>query len=218
MHRVCLLIAVVLIMAGCATVESPTTPPVTAAAASAALPPQSIETPKNSVGDTWEYVRRDRATYTMTIVEASESGSVATVTSWPELRFHFDHDGTITKIEGEPSKVAPIAFFANSWKWLSFPLHVGKKWSFQAHGANAPFTVDVTVKKQTTVKTQAGTFEALQIDTCWRNHSNNWSDCGYQYWYAPSVKRIVKRETPNTWTSSLTNSDHELVSYTLAGQ
>jgi hypothetical protein len=180
---------------------------------------QTFEAPKSTVGDRWEFVRRDRATYTMTIVEVSETGSVATATLWPDLRFHADHNGTTTKVEGDPSKITPvIASFANGWQWLQFPLHVGKKWSFDVQGSTAHFTVDVKVKKLTTVKTKAGTFEALHIDTCWRNNDSRWSDCGYQYWYAPSVKRIVKRETPNTWTSSLTDSDYQLVSYTLAGQ
>lgn len=180
---------------------------------------RSFEAPKRVVGETWEFVRRDKATSTQTVVEVSDNGTVQTNTRQPGLRFHSDNNLTLTKIEGDPSQITPqLAASANGWKWLQFPLSVGKKWSFDVQGSTAHFTVDVQVKKLTTVKTKAGTFEALHLDTCWRNNDSRWSDCGYQYWYAPAVKRIVKRDTPNSWTSSLTDSDYQLVSYTLAGQ
>ena len=178
---------------------------------------QTFEAPTYTVGDTWEFVRRDYASFTVTVVEVKENGLVMTSTSRPGILFYADRHGTITKIEGEPGKVAPIAFLANGWKWLSFPLHVGKKWSFDAQGSNAHFTIDITVKKLTTVRTKGGTFEALQIDACWRNNDNRWSDCGYRYWYSPAAKYIVKRETPGGWTAALSDSDHELVSHILGG-
>lgn len=182
-----------------------------------AAEPQTFEAPTHAVGDEW--VRKaPSGTYTVAIVKVADNGGVATISKWPGVRFHYDRHHTITKVEGEPTKVAPIAFLANGWQLLQFPLYVGKKWTYSVQGSTAHFTIDVKVKKLTKVKTKAGKFEALLIDTCWTNNNSGWSDCGQRYWYAPAVKNFVRRDTPSNWASSLVDNDYKLISYKLVGQ
>jgi hypothetical protein len=159
-----------------------------------------------------------RETYTITVVEVGEGTHVTTNSRRPGIRFHADANGTTVKIEGEPAQVAPIAFLANGYRWLQFPLHVDKKWTFQVQGSTAPFTIDVKAGKFTEVKTKAGTFEAVILDMCWTNESSRWNDCGQRWWYSPQVKRFVKRSTPSNWARSLVEGDYELVDYKLVGQ
>jgi hypothetical protein len=179
--------------------------------------PQSFEAPTYSVGDQWTY-KGMREPYTITIVEVSGDIRIWTSSRRPGVRYHSNSNGTTVKIEGEPAQVAPVAFLANGWRWLDFPLFVGKKWTFQTQDQTNSFTIDVKVEKLTDIKTKAGTFEALLLDTCWTIESSRWRDCGHRYWYAPQVKQFVKRTTPSNWARSLIERDYELVDYKLAGQ
>jgi len=160
-----------------------------------------FERPTYAVGDTWEYKNGKGEISTRKVIEVSETGFVAITKN--NRRLEYDRDG---------NRVDTGA------RRLAFPLHVGKKWQYDSQSSQGfATTIDIHVKKLTTITTKAGTFEALLIESCWTRKDNSRGDCGQKFWYAPKVKRIVKRESPRNWTFALDN-DFELVSYTLAGQ
>ena len=146
---------------------------------------------------------KDNDAREFTVTEVSEKG--VTMSDEGQL-VSYDKDGN--RIEG-PSG-GPGA------KWLSFPIQVGKAWSFEFQAGSNIYTIEAKVAKITTVKTKAGTFEAAQIESCWNRKGGKFYECGFKIWYAPAVKRIVKREAPNAWASGRwANDNFELLSYKL---
>jgi len=90
-----------------------------------------------------------------------------------------------------------------------------KKFSYRVNGTVATFSIDVEVVKWETIKVPAGTFKALRIESCWRNESSGWYDCGMTHWYSPEAKTFIKRQTPSSWTPVLRNSDFELKNFSV---
>lgn len=90
---------------------------------------------------------------------------------------------------------------------LRFPLTPGKSWSFDYSMQNnvklTRISQTATVKGWESVSVPAGSFQALRVE---HSGSYNASDGDYQwsgriretYWYAPAVRRIVKREYQDT--------------------
>ena len=107
-------------------------------------------------------------------------------------------------------------FTGPGWKFIDWPLEVGKTWSFSARGffqqRSSPYDVAVKVQSYEDVKTKAGTFKAFKIQYDWKTSDNfgrtyTWTVTS---WFAPEVKNLVK----STSTSS-TGREWELVSYSL---
>ncbi len=170
---------------------------------------QVFERPTYVVGDTWEYVNRNGETRTFKIIEVSEAGFVSIQSDKDgEKRVAFDRDG---------NRIDP------GWRYLPFPLHVGKKWKFEVvpterNPSGSTLVIDARVTKLTTVKTKGGTFDALVIESCWNRKDNpSIQGCGPTFWYAPKVKHMVKRESTGAGAPGY-YTDYELVSFTPAGQ
>lgn len=91
---------------------------------------------------------------------------------------------------------------------LQFPLSVGKTWTFNYQFQSNPTTlVSVTqtavVKGWETVNVPAGTFKALKVEHAGlytaTEDSNRWTGrITETYWYAPSAQRIVAQEYKDT--------------------
>jgi hypothetical protein len=88
---------------------------------------------------------------------------------------------------------------------LSFPLAVGKKWSFAddfvvaAVGVQARAKCSATVVGYEKVRVPAGEFEAFRLDAkCSRVAEGATGETTYKYWYAPAARAVVKTETRDT--------------------
>lgn len=173
---------------------------------------RTVDGPEFRAGDTWAYKRTDGGEYSIRVTEVGPAGSVTDSTRHPGATFYRDIHGTITKIEGALSEGSPKAVIG--WKFLDFPLTLGKKFKYQVDGAVAPFAIEVKIEKWEKVSVAAGAFEALRIDACYFNETSRWYGCGLQFWYAPEVKGFIKRRTPGNWTRSLLDSDFDLVKFT----
>lgn len=176
-----------------------------------------IEAPVYTAGDFWVYEQANKIKYTILVIETRENSTVVESSTRPGVRLELDRNLTIIGVAGPQ---AELLSSLKGWQMLNFPLFVGKKWKYTAQGNDgfgnpAMQTVEVKVKKLTTVTTPAGTFDALIIDTCWRNNNDGWTGCGVRFWYAPQVGRIIKRETPSDWPAQVRNKDFELISYEL---
>jgi len=170
-----------------------------------------VNAPKFTVGDTWEY-KTLFGGYTSTIVSADGETYAITLSYEPKARFYQNQHLVIQKVEGDLIR-DPRIFIG--WKYLDFPMAPKKKFSYRVNGTVATFSIDVEVVKWETIKVPAGTFKALRIESCWRNESSGWYDCGMTHWYSPEAKTFIKRQTPSSWTPVLRNSDFELINFSI---
>lgn len=188
------------VLAGCATVEDRMQAPrempsaefktPTSAGAMTEVP---VEAPIFTVGDRWTF-KTPFTEYTVEILEITANGGIVITRSHqPGIRVELDHHLTPQKVEGN---IDPRLFIG--WKFIDFPAFPKKQFSFKTQGTTAEFSVEVKMTDWEAVKVPAGIFRALRIESCWRNMTTNWSDCGFTLWYAPDVKWFVKRQTPST--------------------
>lgn len=171
-----------------------------------------VNAPKFTVGDSWEYKTAVGRQYTVTVVEVSGDSHIITVSYEPNVRFRRNENLVIQEIAG------PLSFDRRiilNWKYIDFPARIGKLFSYRVEGSRGVFSIDTTVVGWEMIQVPAGNFRAIKLESCWRNESVNWYDCGMKYWYSPEVKSFVKRQTPASWFQSLRNSDFELVTFRL---
>jgi hypothetical protein len=117
--------------------------------------------------------------------------------------------GSVTSEVMDPSNES----FADSkmkgrYEPLRFPLASGKSWSFDYRirsqsGNEVRVTQTATAKSWETVSVPAGSFRALRVQHDGRYTTSeggySWSSTIQEiYWYAPSARRVVKREYRDT--------------------
>jgi len=162
------------------------------------------ERPNVKVGDRWVFVKRSTAgekwlewawvvtTVSPTRIEGTENGKPLALT--PDLGI----------IESPQEKNSDD-------RSLSFPLEVGKQWSFvddyvvydQFFGPlRGRGNSSVAVLGYEKVRVPAGEFDAfkLELKGTWVSPNNpNGGESDFTYWYVPAVRAIVKKEVHVTY-------------------
>ncbi len=137
----------------------------------------------------WEVHGSAEFTYTVSSVDSDGSFDIKVTNNKDNKQDFVNFDSTAT---GVPMTMGirydPAA--------LQFPLFVGKAWDTEAGTRSTDgewFTYKswYVVEDYTTVKTEAGIFEAFLIRTKVTNLDRTWRGSG-KYWYAPEAKAIVK--------------------------
>jgi len=169
-----------------------------------------VPSPTMKVGDFLEFKQRSGARSRTEIVELLPNGLHAQSRDrFPGVRFIRDDNLTTIRIDGDFKGDAGGIV---GWAFLNFPMHVGKRYSFNVVGAERiPFSVDMHVAALEDLRTEAGNLRSFRLDSCWKNNTSGQRDCGMTYWYAPTAKAIVKRETPVGWPKFLRDGDFEIV-------
>lgn len=170
---------------------------------------QTADLPGVRVGDQWQFViyynvpstKPNRAwvitSITPTGIEGTENGERLLLT--PELNV----------LESPRSK-------DSNPKALSFPLEVGKRWRygsdwvFKPKGSKGSSIVDVVVVGHEKVTVPAGEFESFKVVAKGSLHGMSPINSVYggettaTYWYAPTVRAIVKSVTHNPYLGVFT--------------
>lgn len=171
---------------------------------------QDTIAPNFTVGDSWKY-RNRFGEYRFTVTEVLPGGkNVVSNTNFPGAAMHRDSNLTVETVEGDVPFDPRVVV---GWKFIQFPVKPGDKFSYEVEGSQAKFFVDVKIKGVEEVRVPAGTFRALRIDSCWRNLTSGWYDCGMTHWYSPDTKAFIKRRTPSHWVRALVDTDYELVEF-----
>ena len=169
------------------------------------------ESPTFKVGDEWRYSNRE-----VLRVVGFEGDYVITESNYRSCqgcRYFRDKNWTIVRVLDSQGK--PSEHLISGWKYLDFPLYVGKEWTQEIKGreitrGEPKWTFNrykVTAYEEVSV--QAGTFKAFRIS----HDAEHWSGGGghEDRWYAPDVTAFVKRVALILgW-----GNDWNLVSYTL---
>ena len=169
------------------------------------------------VGDAWQFA----VYYSVPSTEPSRAWVITSVTS-----------AGITGTEnGEPLLLTPDLNVLESPrdkssnpKSLSFPLVVGKRWTysndwlFKAKGSRGSVAVDVAVVAHEKVAVPAGEFEAFKMVAKGRLSGTSPINSQYNaestttYWFAPAARCVVKTISHNPY---LGTSTVELVAFRL---
>jgi len=158
--------------------------------------------PKYSVGDKWTFKSAQGATYILKVVEI-ESNGIVTVRSDTNCRQYRDEHYTITKFKGDA-----CGFTLMGGRQLDFPLFVGKSWRYTAQGENIMLESSVKVITYEKIAIAAGSIETFKLESTWFVRDSSKSGTT-QYWYAPSIKQIIKLQ------SSDKRWDYEMVSFSI---
>ena len=168
------------------------------------------EAPTIKVGDRWKTEQSDKRTgvkesefdrritaVTASQIEGTENDAKLVLT--PELNVL---ESSIGVVSGEP-------------KALSFPLEIGKKWSYKTStinkitGVKARQEYDVSVIAYEKIKVPSGEFDTFRIESkgFWNNDTNNRNGTIRQtLWYAPATRSVVRSEYAdgyNNWVRQL---------------
>jgi hypothetical protein len=225
--RVALAVGVCLALGGIALAQSNSP-----GGAAPAQSPGSAEQPSNSmdqpmVGDHWIYEIRDEITGEL------KSTRTDTITDLTPTEI-------AVRVQFEPNTAGPTVFIYDrlwnlktnpAWRYspndgtgVKMPLAVGNTWKFQDDQIRTP--AGATFKNVGTSKvvgtesvtTEAGTFEALKIETSINGH--NAADATKRFetrlttWYVPSIDHWVKRTGKFEFNGRVQeNNTQELVEY-----
>jgi hypothetical protein len=160
---------------------------------------QKADRPSVKVGDRWLFETRLGAagvkssnrewvvkSVTPTRIEGTENGQPLVMT--PDLN----------NIESPRRKDSDM-------RLLSFPLAVGKKWSFTDDvvwaliGMQSRAKCSAAVVGYEKVRVPAGEFEAFRLDAkCSRVTEGATGETTYKYWYAPAARAVIKMEDRDT--------------------
>jgi len=181
---------------------------------SSAQTPESVETPRFSVGDTWKY-KNSYGKYAESVAEVQEDGSTVFNRSYePNARFLIDGDLTVRKIEGKLKRDASNYL---TWQYIKFPARPGLTFTYKVQFLGKwEFEIEVKAAAWEEIEVPAGKFRALRMESCWTNTTSGWYGCGMKHWYAPEAKTFIKRQTPSDWDKGLQKMDFELDSFALA--
>ena len=172
---------------------------------------EKAEAPLIKVGDRWKNEQKDKRTGN------KESETTRTVTAVSAGMVEgTENDGTFKMTTDlNPLESTTVAVVSGEPKFLSFPLEVGKKWSFKYNFANKTnqskgrSQLDAEVVAYEKVTVPAGSFDAFRIEAkgFWNNDtSRNNGRSKSVYWYAPAAKSVVRTEYEdgyNNWVRDL---------------
>jgi hypothetical protein len=172
------------------------------------------EAPDIRVGDRWSFV----VWYT---VPSTTPNREWIVTSVGASGIEATENGEPLRLTRELGVVDSPQTASSNPKVLDFPLTVGKRWryandwAFKPKGSRGSIDVDVSVISFEKVKVPAGEFDAFKLESIERLSGRSPAGSVYDgettrtYWYAPSVRAIVKSVSRNPY---LGPSTVELVS------
>jgi hypothetical protein len=186
------------------------------ASAVVALPSAPIPAPIWQVGSEWayRYETPDSAGTFVWVLDRTESvgahphyvikaGSREIFYRAPDLAF------TQETVDGKTVRqVTP-----SDWRWVAFPLAVGKSWDMQYEEARPPARQMEDVRRTCTAETDetvtvpAGTFATVRV-SCKNQRNGAWL---VTVWYSPQVMHLVREESAVTGGKRV----RELISYRL---
>lgn len=180
--------------------------------------------PNYKVGDTWTFIQRqtdsERGTpYVLTVV-AVTGGQTTLSTSWnggPPLEMDYDNQGNMTR-DAHGTTYEP------SNGGLSFPMTVGKSWDFHDVQHSTGGTLDARGHDEVVaferVQVPAGSFDAFKIVSHGVNAIQRErlysAPFAATYWYAPSVKKVIKSDFVLYLTHQERTQKNELKAFSLA--
>jgi hypothetical protein len=183
--------------------------------------PPIAEAPIYRVGDTWTFSTANRdgqsgdtTVQTVTSVTENQTTIRASKNGGPSYEVDLNNQGDMFR-SGHTTWEPAIG-------WLSFPMMVGKSWDFHDLKRTTSGTRDtdevVKVVAFERVQTRAGTFDAYKITIRGVSAGHLGGGRAVQihstYWYAPSVKAIVKSEAG--WSGSGSDETNDLTAFSLA--
>lgn len=161
---------------------------------------QTAELPEWKPGDKRKYVVKERLTGLTKEEQVTEIVSV-------------DAEAIVVSVNGYQARVTrefnerDTQTHSNTdLRLLSFPLSVGKTWTFKTDWKNKVAnssgneSADVKVAAFEKVRTPAGEFDAFRIESVgfWENNRGRRGRLARTLWFAPSVRTVVKYETDNS--------------------
>ena len=178
---------------------------------------QKADRPAVKVGDTWQFAEyyiappQKKPNLVWVITAVTPAGIAGT------------ENGAPLKLTADLNMVESPRSDHSDWRLLSFPLEVGKKWTFSNEFVQKDvdykgrLDMSVTVVGREKVRVAAGEFDAFKLEAKGKSGVDGGSGAGSidvarTYWYAPAARTIVKQETRNPTRGSETI---ELVSYKL---
>jgi hypothetical protein len=225
--RVAIAISACLTVSGIALAQSNSTgsAPPAQSAQPAEQPSNSMDPPM--VGDNWTYELRDQITgelkntVTNTITDLTPTEIAIRVHSQP----YSQGDGVLIFDRLWNQKNNPTwQYSPNDGTGIKMPLAVGDTWKFHSDyrrtGYGTTFKTVGTSKVVGTesITTEAGTFDALKIETSINAQNANDSTKRFEItlttWYVPSIDHWVKRDTKSAFNGRVQqNNSAELVQY-----
>jgi len=160
---------------------------------------QKADRPGVKVGDRWLFETRIGAAG----VKSSNRDWV--VTSVTAARIEGTENGQPLMLTPDLNNIESPRRKDSDLRLLSFPLAVGKKWSFTddfvvvAVGLPGRANCTAAVVVYEKVRVPAGEFDAFRLDAkCSRVTEGSIGETTYKYWYAPAVRAVVKTESRDT--------------------
>jgi hypothetical protein len=175
------------------------------------------DTPQVKVGDRWNVEVRDRSSGAL--LRSSERRVSAVDATHIEL---VDNGVPAVWTRDLTIKEDWRLSYDNGYRWLAFPLEVGKKWDFKTEWkrkdvqATGRTSMSVEVMGLEKVKVKAGEFDAIRVEA--KGYLNADMAPRYTgrmsatYWYAPAARAIVKLE----WTDKLDQTVSEVTDFALS--
>jgi hypothetical protein len=167
--------------------------------AAVAAQAQSVPRPDWKVGDTWTVAitvnsgigGTSRHEEVRVVKEAGENGYLVESTPKPSgtpsataQMLQFSRD--LNFINPTASNGAP-----QEYKWLQWPLEVGRSYQFESTFQNHPLDWKGRVVGWQDVEVPAGKFKALRLE--FERSGSNRNAASESVWYAPDAKLVVKR-------------------------
>jgi hypothetical protein len=158
---------------------------------------QTADRPTLKVGDRWTYEVRAGQSRVKSVDRLREITAVT-----PE-RIEGTENGSAFVMTTDLNNVESALRKDSDQRLLSFPLQVGKKWSFSDEytdysrdGIVGKMDVDAEVVGYEKVRVPAGEFDAFKLQADGKRiEGGNTTGISWTYWYAPAARAVVKWET-----------------------
>lgn len=170
---------------------------------------QTAERPVVAVGDRWEFV----AYYT---VPSKVPNRTWVITSMSGDRVSGTENGEALTLSAELNVIDSPRQSESNPRLLSFPLELGKRWTytsewlFKPKSSRGTLAVDVTVTAYEPIEVPAGRFEAFKLVAIGKLGGSSPSNTFYAgattttYWYAPAARAVVKSVSHNPYLGTTT--------------
>lgn len=171
---------------------------------------QTAQVPDLKLGDSWKTEQRSKQT------GLKEADTERVITMIGGEMVEGTENGAKFAMTRELNFVETPSVSQSGQKRLSFPLEVGKQWSYSNNwvmktgSTRGREQLDVKVVANEKVTVPAGEFEAFKIEAkgYWNNDTARTNGRHSRiYWYAPAAKAVVKYENDdgyNRWIQELT--------------
>ena len=175
-----------------------------------------VTNPEIRAGDTWRYAVRDAFTkmprgevdYRVTQVQG-DTVTVEVRTGELVSTELYTRSGNWLR---RPATNMQEFSYSPPYEALAFPLAPGKTWKSRsvatdpADGRSFPVTISATVLGWERIRVPAGEFDAMKVHRrvfldYWRQNVRGQSIIEEYEWYAPSLRKVAKRETTSRYLS-----------------